>query len=165
MFGYRVQEEDREAQGRSNVGLRVWDGGPWGRDQMNYQFAQWVTGKADAIAEARGVSVEDVATEPGEITVQIARARKNYVVMGVLKADASSWVNKTRAMALVKVKDTTTGFSADERKILADADDDYLKALRIKGEIAVTATALRSMAFEIRDERKSYAPSHIDNDD
>ena len=128
-------------------------------------FDAWIKQKAEAIAEARGVSVEDVATEPGEVSRQIARARQHFVAMGELKADASSWVNKTRALAVVRVRKENGDYGADERKIMIDADPEYVRAVHVRSELTVTVTALRGMIFEIMNGRRSNVPSGVDNDD
>lgn len=127
-------------------------------------FEQWVVSKADQISEARGVSVEDLATEPGELSKQLARVRQHFVAMGEVKADATSWVNKARAAAIQTVFKTHDEYSSQERKMIADADPTFLQALRMKEEVANTIAALKAMHFEIlNDRRSSFNPKAHDN--
>jgi len=126
---------------------------------------EWIIANSVAIAEARGVSVEEVANEPGEISNQLARIRQHFLAMGMLKNDATTWVNKTRALAMQKIRNDEEKYTADERKLLSDADPDYLKALHIRGEIQATESALKSFHFELlNDRRTSYVPKMHDND-
>lgn len=118
-------------------------------------FKQWVITKADSIAEARGVSVEDIATEPGALQTQVARARQHAVVMDELKADAKSWVLKAKAAAIQDARRKYADYATDERKAMAESDTDYLLALKIFGDIAATASALKSMHFEILNDRRT----------
>lgn len=125
----------------------------------------WLTAKAKVIAEARGVSVEDVATEPAALAKQIARVRQHFVAMGELKADASSWVNKTYALAITAARTKYPQHSADERLAMAEADAEYLTAVRIKDDITTTMRALDKMHFELlNDRRTGFRPAMHNND-
>ncbi len=120
---------------------------------MNFQ--QWAQAVAPEVATARGYSVEDVATEPGEIAAQLSRARKYAVIMGELKTEAKSWVLKSRAVAIENTRNRKPDFNSDERKSISDADPDYLAALKIHGHISSTHEALKSMHFEILNDRRT----------
>ena len=127
-------------------------------------FGAWIQSNADLIAEARGVSVENPPADHGEIGAQLARARQFFVAMGSLKGEATGWVNKTRALAMVRVRHLHSNMSADERRILTDADPEYLLALKMKTDIAVTEAALKSLGFEgMNDRRSSFSPRMHDN--
>lgn len=128
-------------------------------------FEQWVILRADAIAEARGVSVEDVATEPAELAKQLARARQHLVIVGELKADATSWVNKTRALAVQEARRKYPDYPVDERRVMADADPLYVAALKVRDDVAATAAALKAMHFEILNDRRTSFNPAAHNDD
>lgn len=125
------------------------------------EFESWATENAPRVADARGVSVENVADDPGEKDLQIARVRQNYAAMASLSNDAATWVNKTRAMATLWARKTYPDFTAKERDIMAESEPVYLQAVKIQGEIAVTARVLDKMHFEIQNGRRSNIPSRI----
>jgi len=99
--------------------------------------------------------VAEVSTEPGEIAAQLSKARKCAVEMGELKAEATSWVLRTKAAATQKVRATCIGYRVDELKAMAEAEPEYLAALIIRGDIAATADALKSMHYEILNDRRT----------
>ena len=128
-------------------------------------FDEWVVANAEAIAAARAVSVEDLCAEPGALATQLARVRQHVVSLGTVKADATSWVNKTRALAVQGTRMNCGEYSSNERKVIADADPTYLSALKLKEDVGTTMSALKSMHFEIlNDRRTSFVPKAHDND-
>lgn len=134
-------------------------------DPADLSFDDWIIANACRIADAREVSVEDLKTEPGELSAQLSRVRQHFVSIGEVKADATSWVNKTKALAVQRVRKEYPDFNANERKAMVDADPDYIKALHIRGDIITTAAALKSMGFEImNDRRTSFSPQHHNDD-
>ncbi len=139
--------------------------GGWAVKGGTLTFDEWVVAKALTIAEARGVSVEDLATEPAELSKQLARCRQQFVAMGEVKADATSWVLKTHAVAIQEARKKYAGYSAKERSTMAESNDTYLRALRIREDVATTLAALKTMSFEImNDRRTSFVPSAHNND-
>ena len=118
-------------------------------------FTQWVVENTEKIVKARACSVEDISTEPGAIAAQLARARQSSVEVGELKADATAWVLKTKAAAIQKIHSQSLGYRADEMKAMAEADADYLAAIKMRDNIATTVAALKTMSFEIMNDRRT----------
>lgn len=122
-------------------------------------FSEWVVQHTDAIVEARKCSVQDLSPDPGMLSKQLQDCRKHYVAIGELKSDAVSWVNKTYALAVVAARDNPK-YNGDERKAMAEADDTYNLALKLKDDLSTTMRALDKMHFEILNDRRSHFPTN-----
>lgn len=121
-------------------------------------FDEWVVNNVHAITAAHAVSVEDISPDPGILAAQLASARKHFVALGELKADATSWVNKTYAMAVQEAR-KLDGYTAPERKAMAEADPIYLCALKLQSDVATIMRALDKMHYEIlNDRRTGFSP-------
>lgn len=128
-------------------------------------FDEWVVSIADQISDARTASVADLEAEPGALAAQLANVRKHIVALGTIKADATSWVNKTKALAVTKAYTDHPDASTAERKVFYEADETYLLALKLKEDVGTTMSALKSMHYEILNDRKtSFVPKAHDSD-
>lgn len=121
-------------------------------------FDDWVVAQANAISDARAVSVADVGADPGEVALQLQKSRQHFVAVAELKADATSWVNKTYAAALESARKAGLR-SADERRAAAEADATYNRALEIQAKLAATLRALDKLHFEILNDRRTSFPT------
>ena len=110
-------------------------------------IADWIAQNGDEVAQSAAFTIALLPSEPAAMTETLSRAQSEYGRMGALLADAESFVLLAHAAATMEAWDKYAERSADERKIMAKADPDYLQALRLRDNLKHIVQALHQKAF------------------
>lgn len=126
---------------------------------------EWVTEHMPEISEAMAFAVDDLPYEPAKLGQHLGIATALYPRMGALLADAEAFVLKAHAASVMETRRAHGDLTADERKVLAKADPDYLRVLKLRDDLAVIVAALKNKSFAIMNHRNNACDPKVQSDD
>lgn len=120
----------------------------------------WFEENQDEILQLQAFATSDMPDEPSKLALDLSRASRDGARAGFMLADAESFVLKAQASATVNIAQKWPEMNANEKKILAKADDNYLKVTKIRDYLEVIVSSLKSRVYlGMNYRRSSYMPA------
>lgn len=116
---------------------------------------EWIVEHLHEIKEAQDFSVDAIPDEPATMGQHLSMAVTLYPRTGKLLADAEGFLLKAHAVSVMEVRRVHSDMTADERKVMAKADPDYLKALELRDSLSIIVSALKAKSFAIMNTRNN----------
>ncbi len=115
----------------------------------------WIEDHKHEIDEAQACSIEELPDDPAAMSQAIALARAFYVRTGSLLTEAGTFVLRAHAAAVIETRRKFPECTADERRVIAKANETYVQTVRLKENLEIIVSALKSKCFEIMNARNN----------
>ena len=109
----------------------------------------WLDDHLHEIRECQSFAIDELPDEPHALGQHLSIAQSMYPRMGFLLTDAEAFVLAAHAAAVVRVKQEYGDWTAEERRVLAKADLDYIAAKKLRDNLEVVVQALKAKGFSI----------------
>lgn len=114
----------------------------------------WLAMHMPEIREAQAFTLIRLSDDPLKLYEQLAEANVEYHKMGMLLADAKSYLTEARAFHALRILHELTDLAAEDRKIVRE--DSVKKIKRLHDQLDVIVHTLKDMIITACNLRKSY---------
>ncbi len=118
-------------------------------------FSEWFDDFKDELEQAIAFSISDLPDEPAALKNDLSRSNREAARMGLKLSEAESFVLKSHASAVFAVRKNNPELTAEERKIVAKSDEDYIIAVKVRDDIHLVVRSLRDKSFSIMNLRNT----------
>lgn len=109
----------------------------------------WLEQHLHEIQEAQTFAVDDLPDEPAIRAQHLSLAQTLYARIGFLLSDLETFTLRAHATATLEVRRNYPDLTAEERRVVAKADSNYLEIRKLRDNVEITVGALKSKSFSL----------------